>query len=112
MGSRNAGGVSPRRFHCILLLLIGFLTNRVVLGDASVGFELLKADLTGLVFTNSVPPSRYLTNQIPLNGSGVFGRECIVPQSGADEVRLYDRGSLWKNRPVIARWNRCRPGGY
>jgi hypothetical protein len=71
MGSRNAGGVSPRRFHCILLLLIGFLTNRVVLGDASVGFELLKADLTGLVFTNSVPPSRYLTNQIPLNGSGV-----------------------------------------
>lgn len=40
-------------------------------GDASVGFDLLKADLTGLVFTNAVPPSRYLTNQIPLNGSGV-----------------------------------------
>jgi len=71
MGSRDDSDVSPRRFHCILLLLIGFLTNRVVLGDASVGFDLLKADLTGLVFTNSVPPSRYLTNQIPLNGSGV-----------------------------------------
>ena len=71
MGSRNDCGVSPRGFHYILLLLTGFLVNPVVLGDASVGFELLKADLTGLVFTNSVPASRYLTNQIPLNGSGV-----------------------------------------
>jgi enediyne biosynthesis protein E4 len=35
------------------------------------GFTLLSPEQTGVVFTNVLPESRYLTNQIYLNGSGV-----------------------------------------
>lgn len=37
----------------------------------SVGFTLLPAASTGVLFTNSLPESRHLTNQILLNGAGV-----------------------------------------
>ncbi|MFN0068594.1 MAG: FG-GAP-like repeat-containing protein [Limisphaerales bacterium] len=35
------------------------------------GFTLLPAADTGLAFTNALPPARYVTNQVHLNGSGV-----------------------------------------
>src|SRR3974390_983921 len=39
--------------------------------DHKPGFLLLNPQQTGLVFTNVAGPSRYTTNQIYLNGSGV-----------------------------------------
>jgi hypothetical protein len=42
--------------------------------EGRAGFELLAPAATGLAFTNAVPESRHLTNQIFFNGSGVtFG---------------------------------------
>lgn len=37
----------------------------------AAGFKSLPSSETGLAFTNAISPDRYLTNQIPLNGSGV-----------------------------------------
>lgn len=56
------------------VLLLGILLGARTWGlgaDVPVGFELLDARAAGIDFTNRVPDSRYLTNQIPLNGSGV-----------------------------------------
>lgn len=56
------------------VLLLGILLGARTWGlgaDVPVGFELLDARGTGIDFTNRVADSRYLTNQIPLNGSGV-----------------------------------------
>jgi len=39
--------------------------------SAGAGFSLVDAPMAGIGFTNAVPASRHLTNQIPLNGSGV-----------------------------------------
>ena len=71
MGTHQHRRVSLRCRHWILLLLSGLLAQGRVLGESAPGFELLGPALTGLAFTNAVPSSRYLTNQIPLNGSGV-----------------------------------------
>jgi hypothetical protein len=88
--------VSTRRV--ILALLLGLLPLRVVRGGSAVGFEGVAPETTGLAFTNRVPDSRYLTNQIPLNGSGVALGD--VDGDGRPEVFLaaYSGGSaLFRN---------------
>ncbi len=47
----------------------GILAGSALAG--AVGFTSLPGATTGLWFTNAIAPARYLTNQIPLNGSGV-----------------------------------------
>ena len=42
-----------------------------VAGDSKAGFTLMAPSATGIVFTNLLPQSRHLTNQVLLNGSGV-----------------------------------------
>src|SRR5688572_27854469 len=39
--------------------------------NGQAGFTLLEAHATGVLFTNTFPQERHLTNQIFLNGSGV-----------------------------------------
>ena len=91
-----------RGSHWLLLLLlwIGSRFQQVLVGDvASVGFELLDPRASGLGFTNRVPDSRYLTHQIPLNGSGVALGD--VDGDGRPDVFLaaYSGGSaLFHNR--------------
>jgi len=65
---------------------------------APAGFDLLGARTTGIAFTNRVPDSRYLTNQIPLNGSGVALGD--VDGDGRPEVFLAGYaggGALYRN---------------
>ena len=72
-----------------LFCLLGFLAHTVAMAqswqeasgyrfkplavsaDGTAGFSLLTPVQTGISFTNSLPESRYLTNQILPNGSGV-----------------------------------------
>lgn len=39
--------------------------------EGAPGFSAMRPEVTGLAFTNPIPPSRHYTNQILLNGSGV-----------------------------------------
>ncbi len=90
-GSRNsaqasgAPPVSTSVARSMLALVFGHLVAVFCVSAAAVrplpvpaegraGFELLVPAATGLAFTNVVPESRHLTNQIFFNGSGVtFG---------------------------------------
>lgn len=57
-------------FKAIVALSAIIASTQVVYPDAGVGFSPVAPEESGIVFTNYVPQSRYLTNQIPLNGSG------------------------------------------
>ena len=99
--------VPPRGFNWLLLLLTVFWTPRLVLGEASVGFELMEPRHIGLVFTNSVPPNRHLTNQIPLNGSGVAlgdvdgdGRVDVFLAAYSGGSALFHNQGHWKFNPI------------
>ncbi|MEY4692621.1 MAG: hypothetical protein RIT19_2946 [Verrucomicrobiota bacterium] len=88
--------VSSRR--AIVAVLLGLLTLRVAWGGPSVGFESMVPESIGVAFTNRVPDSRYLTNQVPLNGSGVALGD--VDGDGRPEIFLaaYSGGSaLFRN---------------
>ncbi len=64
-----------------------------------VGFQRLDPAATGLVFSNTVPASRHLTNQLLLDGSGVTLAD--VDGDGLLDVFLGAAGgksSLWRNR--------------
>lgn len=91
--------VPPRSFNWLLLLLSMVVwAPRQVLGKVSVGFERMQPEAIGLAFTNSVSPNRYLTNQVPLNGSGVALGD--VDGDGRTDVFLaaYSGGSaLFRN---------------
>ena len=54
-----------RQVGALLVLLVG-----ITVGHAA-GFKSIPSMDSGLSFTNHISPERYLTNQIPLNGSGV-----------------------------------------
>ena len=64
-----------------------------------VGFLRLEAAQTGVNFSNTVPASRHLTNQLLLDGSGVTLAD--VDQDGRLDVffgAAGGRSSLWRNR--------------
>jgi hypothetical protein len=80
-----------KNIACRLLLLS--CLPAVALG---AGFRLLPPLVTGLSQTNAVPPGRYLTNQIFLNGSGIAladwngdGRADVFVGGLAGNSRLY-----------------------
>ncbi len=106
MRTNQHGRVPPRGFNWLLLLMV-FWTPRVVLAEVSVGFELMQPEPIGLVFTNSVPPNRYLTNQIPLNGSGVAlgdvdgdGRVDVFLAAYSGGSALFRNQGQWKFNPI------------
>src|SRR5258707_5663192 len=39
--------------------------------EGKAGFTLLPSAVTGISFTNRLPPDRHMTNQVLMNGSGV-----------------------------------------
>lgn len=57
------------RTASMLLAFVAVIHGADTAGAA--GFRLLHGNVSGLTITNGVPSSRYLTNQIYLNGSGV-----------------------------------------
>ncbi len=92
-----------------LALALGWLTLTPVIGRSAPGFDVLPAPAAGITFTNSVPSSRHLTNQIYLNGSGVAlgdvdgdGR-CDVLLGGMDgTTTLYRNRGDWRFEDVTA----------
>ena len=88
------------RWGCLILSLI--LVARVLATEASsrrVGFERLEPLRTGVTFSNTVPASRHLTNQLLLDGSGVTLVD--VDADGRLDVLFGaagGRSSLWRNR--------------
>ena len=88
------------RWGCLILGLI--LVARVLATEASsrrVGFERLEPLRTGVTFSNTVPASRHLTNQLLLDGSGVTLVD--VDADGRLDVLFGaagGRSSLWRNR--------------
>jgi hypothetical protein len=64
-----------------------------------VGFTLMSAERTGLAFTNTVAQSRYITNQIYLNGAGVAAGD--VDGDGWCDLffcNIDGPNTLWRNR--------------
>ena len=62
------------------------------------GFQRLSSALTGLTFQHAIPPSRHLTNQMLLDGSGVALGD--VDGDGRVDVFLAATGGgsqLWRN---------------
>ncbi len=67
--------------------------------ERGVGFERLDPSVTGIAFTNHLAQSRYTTNQIFLNGSGVAAGD--VDEDGLCDLyfcRLDGPNVLYKNR--------------
>jgi enediyne biosynthesis protein E4 len=78
-------------------------------GAGRSGFTPVPAELSGLNFTNSVPAERYLTNQIPLNGSGVAlgdadgdGWADVFLAGYAGGSRFFRNAGDWKFTEVTA----------
>lgn len=75
-----------------------------------IGFNLLPANVTGILFTNTLPESRHLTNQILLNGSGVAAGDidgdgwCDLYFCRADGSNaLFRNLGNWKFEEITAR---------
>ena len=73
------------------------------------GFTLLPGAATGIAFTNSLPPSRHLTNQVLLNGSGVAAGDvdgdgwCDLYFCGLDRPNvLYRNLGQWRFQDATA----------
>lgn len=67
-------------------------------GTGKAGFTRMDASATGLVFTNFIPESRHLTNQLLLDGGGVTAGD--VDGDGRADVFLAGLGggsALWRN---------------
>ena len=74
-----------------------------VAGGEKPGFSLMSQAVTGVAFTNTLPLSRHLTNQVLLNGSGVAAGDvdgdgwCDVYFCGIDQPNaLYRNLGGWK----------------
>lgn len=74
------------------------------------GFRQLPASRTGVTFTNALAPSRYVTNQIYLNGAGVAAGDvdgdgrCDLFLSGLDnDCVLYRNEGDWRFADITAR---------
>ena len=66
--------------------------------SGQAGFTLLSADITGIAFSNTVPESVHLTNQILLNGSGVAAGD--IDGDGRCDLyfcALHGRNALYRN---------------
>lgn len=102
---------------CLLLLPVnaldwesgsGFRSSKVsVAAGSKAGFSRLPSASTGLSFTNWVPESQHLTNQILLNGSGVAAGDidgdgwCDLYFSAIDQPnRLYRNLGNWKFQEI------------
>ena len=100
----------PRGSHrllSLLFLLIVSWSRWQVSGASVAGFETVNPGASGLAFTNVVPPARYLTNQIPLNGSGVAlgdvdgdGRADVFLAAYSGASALYRNLGEWKFAPA------------
>ena len=71
--------------------------------SAASGFTALDAPAAGVAFTNLIPASRHLTNQIPLNGSGVAlgdidgdGRPDVVLGGLGGAGRVFRNEGSWR----------------
>jgi len=89
----------------------GYRTRRLEsVGNGNVGFALMANDETGLHFTNRLAQSRYVTNQIYLNGSGVALGDvdgdglCDIFLAGLDGANgLYRNLGGWRFADIAAR---------
>ncbi|MCC6235872.1 MAG: CRTAC1 family protein, partial [Verrucomicrobiales bacterium] len=78
-------------------------------GSGRAGFTRLPGAQTGLTFTNRIAPSRHLTNQILLNGSGIAcgdvdgdGREDVFLSGFDNPNGLYRNLGDWRFEDVAA----------
>ncbi len=79
-------------------LLAGILVTTPV-RPLAVGFTRLDPERTGITFTNHIPESRHLTNQLFLDGSGVAAGD--VDADGRPDLflaGLHGGSTLWLNR--------------
>ncbi len=86
-------------------------------GTRPVGFTLLPSAQTGVTFTNVLAQSRYVTNQIYLNGAGVAAGDvdddgrCDLFFSGLDRPNvLYRNLGDWKFEDITATAGVALPG--
>ncbi len=86
-------------------------------GARPVGFTLLSPDQTGVTFTNFLAQSRYITNQIYLNGAGVAAGDfdgdgwCDLFFAGLDRPNaLYRNLGGWRFEEVTERAGVGLPG--
>ncbi|MFM8359221.1 MAG: FG-GAP repeat domain-containing protein [Verrucomicrobiota bacterium] len=80
-----------------------------LLAAPRAGFTVVAAPAAGIDFTNAVPPARYLTNQIYLNGGGVAlgdldgdGRSEVFFAGAAGRSGLYRNLGGWQFTNVTA----------
>lgn len=78
-------------------------------GSNSVGFAMVPTSLSGVTFSNVIASSRYLTNQIYLNGSGVAAGDIdgddqidLVFGGLSGTTRVYSNLGGWKFSDVTA----------
>ncbi len=86
-------------------------------GERLVGFTLLRPERTGITFTNFLAQSRYITNQIYLNGAGVAAGDfdgdgwCDLFFAGLDRPNaLYRNLGNWRFEDVAERAGVVLPG--
>lgn len=90
---------------------VGFRWRPVQANPAGpLGFTLLAPSATGIAFTNTITPARYLTNQIVLNGSGVAAGDvdgdgwCDLFFASLDRpCALYRNRGQWQFEDITAR---------